>query len=453
MKTNVCLLALIAITNSFLVLGQGTLPTTITRTAPLNVSPAKRDSAVRSITLNPGFRTSPTAANCYETVLVPLYIEWPKPGQIVQRGNNNKAWMYVKGQCISPNIAQVEARAVPIQGGGAKIKTWNVSGGIFEGALELNGGDYRIEVREIRNYVAGSPVYGRLQSVQRVGVGEVLMIWGHSFMGGPGSYSTAATDPRVRTVVTVRNPAIPNEPGRLQDFSVLPYTYQQITQTDIGPYAINSWIWAALGDTLAARLNVPVLLYSAAFGGSTVLQNKKNIDNQLFGYNWFGGLDQFRLPYRPVEATFQRYVPHSGIRAVLCQHGVNDRDAPYGDPANFYNDLRYVMTHTRNVQAQHPLLAYVICKEGNFMLETNTAVINTHLTNVLANTTNTHPGIDFGQASTVGPWRDQNGSGHFVGTVAGHQKYLELWKNAIGSSLFTASTPKMANVPNALKVP
>ena len=198
---------------------------------------------------------------------------------------------------------------------------------------------------------------------------------------------------------------------------------------------------------------MPVLLYSAAFGGSTVLQNKRNIDNQPFGYNWFGGLDQFRLPYRPVEATFQRYVPHSGIRAVLCQHGVNDRDAPYGDPANFYDDLRYVMTHTRNVQAQHPLLAYVICKEGNFMLETNTAVINTHLTNVLANTTNTHPGIDFGQASTVGPWRDQNGSGHFVGPVAGHQKYLELWKNAIGSSLFTASTPKMANVPNALKVP
>ncbi len=453
MKMSIPLLALINIITSVLVLGQGTLPATITRTAPLNVPPTKRDSAVRSVTLNPGFRTSPTATNYYETVLVPLYIEWPKPGQIVQRDNNNKAWMYIKGECVSSSITQVEARAVPIQGGNSKIKAWNVSGGIFEGALELTGGDYRIEVREIKSYVSGNPVYGRLQSVQRVGVGEVLMIWGHSFMGGPGTYSTAANDSRVRTVVTVRNPAIPNEPGRLQDFSILPYTYQQITQGDVGPYATNSWIWAALGDTLAARMNVPILLYSAAFGGSTMLQSKRNIDNQPFGYNWFGGLDQFRLPYRPVEATFQRYVPYSGIRAVLYQHGVNDRDAPAGDPNNFYDDLRYVISHTRNVQAQHPLLAFVICKEGNSMLETNTATINNHLANVLANTTNTYPGIDFGQSSTIGPWRDQNGSGHFLGTVAGHQKYLELWKNAIGSNLFTTSTPKMANVPDALKLP
>ena len=452
MKQNIYKLLLLSVLSSFMTMGQGTLPNTITRSAQLNLPPTKRDSTVRSITLNPGFKATPTATNYYETVLMPLYIEWPKPGQIIQRDNNNKAWLYIKGTCIDPSIAQVEARAVPIQGGSARTKIWNLSNQTYEGALELTGGDYRIEVREIKSYVGANPVYGRLQSVQRVGVGEVLMIWGHSFAGGSG-YSDAANDPRVRTVVTVRNPAIPHEPGRLQDFSILPFQYQQITQNDLGPYAVNSWIWAALGDTLARRLNVPIFIYSAAFGGSTVLQNKRNIDNQPFGYDWFGYLDQFRLPYRPVEATFQKYVPYSGIRAVLCQHGVNDRGAPYGDPDNFYNDLLYVITHTRNVQAQHPQLAYVIGREGNFMLETNTTAINNHLINFQNNVPNVISGIDFGLTSTVGPWRDQNGYGHFLGNAAGHHKYLELWKNAISNSLFTITTPKMATVANALKVP
>lgn len=452
MKKNSYTLALFGIISWITVLGQGTIPPTITRSTQLVVPPTKRDSAVRSVTLNPGFKVTPAATNYYETVLVPLYIEWPKPGQIVQRDNANKAWLYIKGECVDPTISQIEARAVPIQGGSPKTKIWNLSGGVFEGALELIGGDYRIEVREIKNYVLGSPVYGRLQTLERVGVGEVLLIWGHSFMGGPG-YAEAANDPRVRTVITVRNPLIPNEPGRLQDLSILPFKYQQIDKGDVGPFAGSSWIWATLGDTLAARLNVPIFIYSAAFGGSNVLHNKRNIDNQPFGYNWFGYLDQYRLPYRPVEATFQKYVPFSGIRAVLCQHGSNDQGSlPYADPANFYNDLRYVIAHTRNVQAQHPELAYVICIERNHTLNANMDIINNHLINVLANTPNTYQGIDFGQMSTVGPWRDENGYGHFR-NASGYHKYLELWKDAITSSLFTTSTPKMANVPNALKIP
>jgi|GEM_PF-1805558 len=433
---------------SYRLIAQGTIADTLIRSSVLNLTTIKRDSAVRAIQLNPGFHVSATAAYSYQTVLVPLYIEWPKPGQIIQRDNTNKAWLYVKGKCLDASIGQVEVKAVPIQGGTTKTKIWNLTANTYEGALELTGGDYRLEVREVKGYVSGNPTYGRLQSVERIGVGEVLLIWGHSFIAG-NDYSEAATDPRVRTVVTVRNPLVPNEPGRLQDFSILPYQYQQIGLYDVGPFAVQSWMWPAFGDTLAKRLNVPVLLYSAAFGGSNVWHNNKNVNNEPFGFNWFGYLDQYRMPYRPVEATFGRYTPVSGIRGILCEHGINDRSQMFAP--TFYDNFVNVINNTRNL-AQHPQLSYFISHEPN--TGTDLQFINNKLTDILNNVPHTWPGIDLRPANTANPlWRDENGIGHFLPNAAGHHKYLEYWINAVPNSFFTTSIPKMSDVPQAFKIP
>ncbi|TAE42010.1 MAG: hypothetical protein EAZ70_13560 [Runella slithyformis] len=431
---------------SYCLHAQDVIPDTISRSSVLNPTSLKRDSAIRYIQLKPGFSVSATGAGSYQTVIIPLYIEWPKPGQIIQRDNTNNAWLYVKGKCTDSSVGQIEAKAVPVQGGTTKTKVLNVVNGIYEGALQLIGGDYRIEVREIKGVVAGNIIYGRLQSVERVGVGEVLLIWGHSFMGGD-TYSEPANDPRVRTVVTLRNPLIPNEPSRLQDFSILPYKYQQIGLGDIGPFAGRSWMWAAFGDTLAQRLNVPILLYSAAFGGSAVWHNDKNIKNEPFGFDWFGYLDQYRMPYRPVEATFERYTPVSGIRGILSGHGGNDRSPMFAP--TFYNNFVNVINNTRTL-AQHPQLSYFISYESSNSIELQ--FINNEISNLLNNVPHTLQGIDLRPPSTDNPlWRKPDG--HFLDNTAGHHKYLEYWVNAVPNSFFTTSTPKMANVPEVLKTP
>ena len=417
----------------------------LVRTSP-PPTPSTVDSVNSYILLAPGFSVAATATAFYKAVIVAKQIEvdFPKPNQIIQRNNSNQGLLRISGTCDS-NAVAVEAQLIPIQGGVATNAVFSAVNGRYKDSLLLTGGDYRLVVKTIARYTSSGsgtvPVYGTSRMVERVGVGEVLLLWGHSFMCGDPGYDEPASDARVRTVVTVRNPAIPNEPGKLQSLDELPYTFQAITDSNIGPFGVHSWMWGRFGDTLARRLNVPILLYMASYGGSNVWMNMKNIKREPFGFDWFNGQDQFWMPYRPVEATFYKYIPITGIRGVLAEHGGNDVSAQF--LTTLYENFVFVINHTRTVQAHHPSLAFKLSKEGVDFLNQNSAVVNEKIQQVLNTVPNTSLGIDLSDPNTQGPWRDDNGRGHFRGK-SGHDKYLELWKAVVPNSFFTTTTPKLA---------
>jgi hypothetical protein len=319
-----------------------------------------RDSVVNAIILNPGFQWIARSDTTYLGVAIKpaINIEWPKAGQIIQRANDNKAWLYVKGTC-NPLIDSVKITATAISGGATKSKNLKVTNGIFEGAIQLIGGDYMLAATELYNNGSLVTTNAHLSSVSRVGVGEVLMAWGHSFM--TGSIGTNARDLRSRTIPTVRNnPDYPSN-SFFQNISELPVTFKHLDEGQVGPFAEESWIFSSLADTLVNRLQVPVLIYSAAFGGSNIYQNAKNIKGEPFGYTWFGdGVWQNNgFPFKSVKATFEQYVPVTGLRGVFAAHGVNDHVGNHNEPVDFTSNFNHVIDHIRTVAAGNsPNLAF-----------------------------------------------------------------------------------------------
>jgi hypothetical protein len=408
-----------------------------------------RDSVVNAIILNPGFQWIARSDTTYLGVAIKpaINIEWPKAGQIIQRANDNKAWLYVKGTC-NPLIDSVKITATPISGGATKSKNLKVTNGIFEGAIQLIGGDYMLAATELYNNGSLVTTNAHLSSVSRVGVGEVLMAWGHSFM--TGSIGTNARDLRSRTIPTVRNnPDYPNN-NFFQNISELPVTFKHLDEGQVGPFAEESWIFSGLADTLVNRLQVPVLIYSAAFGGSNIYQNAKNIKGEPFGYTWFGdGVWQNNgFPFKSVKATFEQYVPVTGLRGVFAAHGVNDHVGNHNEPVDFTSNFNHVIDHIRTVAAGNsPNLAFILGME-----DANFSAINNQLVNIINNDPDIYMGIDLRDPTTHGSWRDDSygtDRGHFVGTL-GLEKYLGLWANAIQNSFFTNTTPIVSVVNPAL---
>ncbi|MDP5120687.1 MAG: hypothetical protein NWQ46_03775, partial [Spirosomaceae bacterium] len=291
----------------------------------------------------------------------------------------------------------------------------------------------------------------RSASLARVGIGEVLLMWGHSFMAGPGGgTSISSNDQRSRTIPTVlANPDYPNN-NFFQNIPELPLQFKPMDEGQVGPFGMESWFFSGLADTLINRLQVPVLIYSAAFGGSNIYQNYKNIRNEPFGYTWFGnGIWQNNgFPFKPIEATFGRYVPVTGLRGIITAHGVNDNSTLYADPVNFASNFNFVINHIRTVSANNaPNLAFMLGMEDDQF-----NAINNQLVNIINNDPNIFMGIDLRDPATHGSWRDDSygtDRGHFI-NMLGLEKYLGLWANAIQNSFFTNTTPIVPVVNSAL---
>jgi hypothetical protein len=409
-----------------------------------------RDSVVNSIVLNPGFQWIARPDITYLGVAVKpaINIEWPKERQVIQRANDNKAWLYVKGSC-DLDIDSVKITATSIIGGITKSKNFKANGGTFEGAIQLTGGEYQFTAKELySNGAYVNVISARSSYLGRVGVGEVLLAWGHSFM--TGNIGTNSTDLRSRTIPAVyENPDYPNN-NFFQNIPELPMEFKSMDEDEVGPFGLKSWILSGLADTLVNRLQVPVLIYSSAFGGSNIYQNYKNIRNEPFGYTWFGdGVWQNNgFPFKTVEATFGRYVPVTGLRGVITAHGVNDHTGENNEPVDFTTNFNYVINHIRTVTANNASnLAFMLgMEDGNF------SAINNQLVNIINNDPNIYMGIDLRDPATYGTWRDDSygaNRGHFIGQQ-GLEKYLGLWANAIQNSFFTNTTPIIPVVNPAL---
>jgi len=429
----------------------GQIPTAIFRNSPSS-NTVLTDSVQNYIMLGPNFQFLPQIGKYYESFITSgdILVEWPKSNQVFQRNNFNQGWIYAKGFCTN---LEIDSLKIIVKNLNSIVASKNILVGVdgsFETAINAPGGNYDVEILEF--YTKGIfKNKGIRKIVSNVGIGEVLVAWGHSFMSGPGVF-IPSQNPLARTVSGTFSESV--NPF-FQDLSQIPISFKTLSE-GVGPFNGDCWFLGMLADTLINRLNVPVLVYSAAFGGSNIYMNKKNIDNQPFGFTWFwnGAFQNNRFPYRIIEAIFQRYVPKTGVRGMIVHHGINDVNPTNASPniqteANFKYELEYVLNNIRNNQAFFPDMPFFLSFERS-----NYPIVNNPIQAIINNDPYIFPGVDLRKPATEGPWRDEgygcNGCGHFVGTY-GLQKYLEFWKDVIPNSFFSTSPMKEAIIDNSLK--
>jgi len=371
-----------------------------------------------------------------------VQVTYPTERMVFQRDANNQATVLVGGY-YAPPVDKIEARFVPLNGGTETPWTLieaNPKGGVYQGRMTLTGGWYRLEVRaSFQNAVVAN---GRQE---HVGVGEVFLIMGHSNAQGGDGYgpSQPAQDDRVNSADLTKfdfgaynQTADPNFMSRLD--------FNQLCQTcSIAPYSFRPWFWSQLGDRLVQRLNVPVLFYSAAFGGTNMEQNYKAI--KRIPFEWFGSFQAYNIgfPYSNLRNALWRYVPSTGLRAVLALHGENDFGSAKNDVITYYQTT----IEQSRIDANQPSLAWMVAISSFKGGRTDPNVTDAQRA-VIATVPNVFPG----------PNADDNPDPAFRlpdqlhYSVLGQTEMARRWDNALTDSFFVASTPVLPVLPPTISV-
>ena len=165
----------------------------------------------------------------------------------------------------------------------------------------------------------------RSPTVERVGVGEVFVVVGHSVAHGGDINLPGAQDDRVNTI------ALP--PGDTESkwhykFTGDPRFLPEAVGTHFGsnvqpaPAGNGTYFWAAFAERVAREQNVPVLLLNAAFGGTSLEHWAKSARGEPFEHSFV--FSSIRMPYIRLKHALTRYCAVTGLRAILADQGQND---------------------------------------------------------------------------------------------------------------------------------
>jgi uncharacterized repeat protein (TIGR01451 family) len=276
-----------------------------------------------------------------------LKVTYPINRMVIQRDAANKASVQVAGSFSQP-LDLIEARAVVRVVGQGTTTGWstldaNPLNGQFSGSFNVTGGWYKIQVRGLKS---GSIV--AVDSVERFGVGEVFAIIGHSnaqgsscIINGENKCPTlgGAADERVNVIAVNQQSATAYRYLTTADTYDLPgLTFSQLLlNSGTSPFAEIPWLWGRMGDELVRRINVPLLLYNAGFGGTTMQYTYWSAYDIPFSHS-FVRYD-LRMPYVNTRNLMNLYVPSTGIRGILIQHGENDRGNPTDSTYKYYSKV------------------------------------------------------------------------------------------------------------------
>lgn len=255
-------------------------------------------------------------------LMAQVVVQSPVQRAVYQRNNANQAVLPIKGSCPA-NATRIEARLIPRVSGIGTAVNWTVIdmspvNGTFKGQLTMTGGWYDLEVRA----VAGS---GILTSslVERVGAGEVFVICGHSVAQGDPNTIAGAEDDRV-SAIPLNDPARKDQYDRTAkpEFLPTPGFAHYGTGVAAAPFGYNAYFWGQFGDNLARRLNVPVLIFNAAFGGTSLEHWALSSQGQPFEHGFVNA--SIGMPYVNLKNALLTYIKQTGVRAILSDQGQND---------------------------------------------------------------------------------------------------------------------------------
>lgn len=361
-------------------------------------------------------------------------VTYPKPYIVIQRDHDNWGTVHISGT-LSETADRVEARFIKkAEDPGESTGNWfvldnQIQGNGFYGQSKLKGGRYQLEVRAMK----GQQQVGSITKVENVGVGEVFLIVGHSNAQGSGGTHASSDlvvsmdinadrDKRLEYELTANPELLPKE------FS--PFT----TGHGMAPFAGNPWFWGKFADRVVEELKVPVLLYSAAFGGSNMLQTFMSAKGEYFDHGFIRAA--IRMPYINIENTILHLVPKTGIRAILSAHGINDNGSTEEE---FYTNHKGVIDFSRSYENSASLTWMVAnsCYNDGIKEQLHRAQER------LIQLPNVFRGPNLNSIGNSG----RTDGLHF--NQEGQDKAAELWSEAVTNSDFLAnSTPLFPNIPH-----
>lgn len=275
-----------------------------------------------------------------------ISISFPVSRAVIQRNNANQANLNIAGH-IKNSVDRIEARLVP-RAEQSRLDTivttsWQIVQlnplNFFSGTISVKGGWYNLQMRAIKNSV----IVIDTMIVERVGIGEVFVYVGHSNAQGGvyGQTGPNATDDRVSCIAVGQEPQCngsnPFQPAKSSDSLWCKYLQSGNEQylpmlkfskvsiaSGIAPFCSHPWFWSIMGDSLSRKLNVPILLYGTAFGGTKSEHWYKAAKGIPFDHGFIKS--SIAMPYINLKNVLQLYVPLTGIRGILCLHGVNERN-------------------------------------------------------------------------------------------------------------------------------
>ncbi len=278
---------------------------------------------------------------------------------VYQRNNKNKALIRIQGT-VPQNTTAVEARLVARASGQGTTTRWktftkNSTNNAFSGLLEGLGGWYDLEVRA-RN---GKQMLAA-SVTERVGIGEVFVIAGHSVAQGGDINIEGSADDRVSTVPLQEKSERFQTYLKTGDPQYLPEPkfVQAATGVAHAPFGHNNYFWSKFGEHLARKENVPVLIFNAGFGGTNLEHWAKA--SQFIGFEHGFVKSAIRMPYINLFNTWKKYIPLTGVRAILADHGQNDQMQKSAD--TILKNYRIFMRQART-DLRHDRLALVVNRQ------------------------------------------------------------------------------------------
>lgn len=356
-----------------------------------------------------------------------IALSHPMERMVFQRNNSNQGTIIIAGTYLS-EVDRIEARVVPKWIGSGTSTNWiivqnNPSNGYFSGTLTVQAGWYQLEVNAFKN---NNLVDGKI--IQRVGVGEVFVIAGQSNAQGGAGVSTSAEDDRVSTI---------DYTEAYSDYNKLPIGFSKLTgdSTAIGPFHYVPWAWGRVGDLLVQKLNVPVLFYGAAHGGTSSTQWGNSSQGLPFdGPEWINR--EHGAPYRALENSVAIYASLTGLRAVLWHQGESD---PETDPGTYYTNMVNVINETRE-NSEFPDLAWMIARASRNPDEHVKPIAGQ---NALINNDAGLPYVFPGPETDLIFGGDKRTDGIHFDTYAGQAEFANAWNASLDNTFFSNSNPMM----------
>ena len=361
----------------------------------------------------------------------------PTSRMIFQRGQDNQAFIPIQGQCPAGTV-RIEATAAVINGGGSV--GWTsvvepVTGTGFSGRLRLQGGWYGLTVRAV-----GSGGVLATWTVDRVGVGEVFIVSGHSVASGDNNRPiVASTEDRVNAIARPADQAVRYTYELSPTVANLPRQWAQYGEIIPAPFGELPYFWSKCAERLVQRLNVPVAMYQTAFGGTNLEMWWKSSQGIQFPHSFVRS--NLGMPYINLKHALTIYSAQSGVRALMCDHGANDLANPDGNQiAGYYKG----MLDQARADFGFPVWA-LINRATPGINENNPFRAVRQAQDAATAYTNCAPGPDYD--TQMAP-EDRYDNIHFA--LSGMNKAAVVWADAVTDSFLQRATPFQPAWPNGV---
>lgn len=356
-----------------------------------------------------------------------LTIQTPTTRIVYQRDNVNQANIPIVGNC-PVEADHIEARLVAREQNQGTSTEWVAlktapEKGKFQGAISGKGGWYDLEVRALSGKKPLNTV-----KLERVGVGEVFVIVGHSVAQGGEIDIEGAKDDRVSAISLIEEAPEFRKYKDTGDAQYLPTPVFEHARSSIkpAPFGHGCYFWSKFGELIAIKENVPVLIYNAAFGGTSMEHWAKSSQGILFEHSFVKA--KIRMPYINLHNTLKKYIPLTGLRAVLGDQGANDA-GNLNEPEVF--GYYQIWLKQAREDLGYPDLAYVV----NRQTPNSTETIVRKVQDRMVQEPNCFTGPDYDKFLP----EDRYDGIHL--SAIGATKAATFWAEALDENFFTKSKP------------